>query len=290
MLTRVVTRRMRLDLHLHSTASDGTVAPGEVVRLAVEGGLDVIALTDHDTVAGVAPALDAAWDLDLDVIPAVEMSSTVEGEDVHVLGYFVDISSPAFVRHGERNRARREQRMLAMIERLDSQGYPIGRAQVERERAASAVAFSRPHLARALVRAGHVSSVPEAFDRLIGNQCPAYLPTRVATPEEVLGVILEAGGIPVWAHPPARMLDTVLPRLLKAGLRGLEAYRVARGADRTVLLELARREKLFVTGGSDWHGPAGGARLGSFFVTDRQVEEFLAAAPHRSRWSSAHVN
>ncbi len=275
---------MKLDLHLHSTASDGTVAPQEVARLAAGAGLDVVALADHDTVAGVRPAMEAARELPLEVIPAVELSSTANGEDVHVLGYFVDVDSPALVRHRQRNRERRAARMEAMVRRLREQGYPIARERIEEQRESSDVAFSRPHLARALVRVGHVASVPQAFAQLIGNHCPAYLPTEVATPEEAVAVVDDAGGVAVWAHPPARSLDALLPRLLRAGLRGLEAYRASRGADRSVLLALARRHGLVVTGGSDWHGPDGPHELGAFHVTDDQVADFLACgAKRRSR-------
>ena len=130
---------------------------------------------------------------------------------------------------------------------------------------------------RALVRAGYASTVRDAFARLIGNDCPAYVPTLIATPEEVTGVILSAGGIPVWAHPPAEHFRRLLPRLLDAGLLGLEAYRATRVQVRLAELEeVARKRGLVLTGGSDWHGPESGAKLGDFWVTAEEVGDFLS--------------
>ena len=269
---------MKLDLHVHSTASDGTVSPEEVVERAIAGGLDVLALSDHDTVAGVERAVAAARGRMLHVIPAIEMSSTFEGTDIHILGYFVDVRSEAFDRHAQRNYRRRDARMGEMVERLGLQGVTITRRQLDEQRASTEVAYSRPHLARALAKAGYAASVGQAFARLIGNDCPAYVPTRIATPEEVTRVILDAGGIPVWAHPSAEHFRRLLPRLVDAGLRGLEAYRATRvyvGVGK--LEDVARREGLVLTGGSDWHGPENGSELGDFYVTGEEVADFLAA-------------
>ena len=268
---------MRLDLHVHSTASDGTVSPEGVVERAVAGGLDVLALADHDTVAGVGRAIAAARNRRLHIIPAIEMSSTFEGTDIHILGYFVDIESEVFDAHTRRNHKRRGARMAEMVARLARQGVTITRMQLDEQRGSAEVAYSRPHLARALVKAGYANSIRDAFARLIGNNNPTYVPTLIATPEEVTGVILSAGGIPVWAHPPAEHFLRLLPRLLAAGLRGLEAYRATRVSAGVGKLEkVARKEGLVLTGGSDWHGPEGGSRLGDFYVTGEEVGDFLA--------------
>ncbi len=268
---------MRLDLHVHSTASDGTVSPEGVVDRAIAGGLDVLALADHDTVAGVERAVAAARGRMLHVMPAIEMSSTFEGTDIHVLGYFVDVRSEALARHARRNHERRDARMAEMVARLARQGVAVAPGQLDEQRGSREVAYSRPHLARALVRAGHARTVRDAFARLIGNDCAAYVPTRIATPEEVIGAILAAGGIPVWAHPPRECFRRLLPRLLDAGLRGLEAYRATRAHVGPVRLEeAARREGLVLTGGSDWHGPANGSELGDFYVKGEEVADFLA--------------
>ena len=154
---------------------------------------------------------------------------------------------------------------------------PARRRRGAAARGSSAVAYSRPHLARALIDAGHAANIRDAFARLIGNDCPAYLPTEVATPEEVTRTVREAGGIPVWAHPPAERFHELLPRLLDAGLRGMEVYRATRTyMSIAELEEVARSEGLLVTGGSDWHGPGGGTELGDFYVTGDEVSDFLA--------------
>ncbi len=268
---------MRIDLHVHSTASDGTCSPEEVVNRAAGGGLDVLALSDHDTVSGVARAIRAARSRRLHVIPAVELSSTWRGQDIHILGYFIDVRSDALTDYERRGLERRSSRMAEMMDRLARQGVAIRWEQLEAQRPTPATALTRPHLARALVETGYAVSVQEAFTTLIGNGCPAYVPTEVAAPETAIQVIRVAGGIPVWAHPPANLLDDLLSVLVDAGLGGVEVYRPAFGQSYvSALLALAEREGLLVTGGSDWHGPEGGAELGDFFVDGPDVAAFLA--------------
>lgn len=267
---------MRLDLHLHSTASDGAVSPARVADHAAAGRLDVIALADHDTTAGVNAVTEAARDRAIHVIPALEVSSTWSGHDVHVLGYFVDPGAPAIRTHEERAARLREERMRAMIERLAELGVEVEFAAVLEAAGPDRHTLGRPHLARALVTGGHVGNVPEAFARYIGDDCPAFIPTEVQEPEGAVGLILDAGGIPVWAHPPEELLDPLLGDLVEAGLRGLEAYRPRhRPEDTRTLLRLAREHELVVSGGSDWHGHDRGPELGTFYVTSDEVEALL---------------
>ena len=269
---------MKLDLHIHSTASDGTCTPSEVVERAVAGGLDVIALADHDTTAGVGAAMQAAAGLRIHVIPAIELSSTHGGEEVHILGYFINPVAPAIEAHRVRSRAGREDRMRRMLDLLALQGVRLSYEDLKAQLDADDVAPARPHLARALVAAGHAHSVPRAFAELIGNDSPAYLPTQIATPFEVIETILDAGGIPVWAHPETEQLDALLHRLVAAGLAGLEVHRPRNPQAHVDFLEaLAKDHNLLVTGGSDWHGPAGKRELGKFFVSGEEVGPFLAA-------------
>lgn len=269
---------MRLDLHLHSTASDGAWSPEAVVRGAAKGGLDVIALTDHDTVAGFAAADAAGREVDVQVIPGIEVSSTHHGRDVHILGYFVDPAAPPLVRHGETAVDRRQERMREMLSRLAEQGIHVEYASVEEAAGPDHVVIGRPHLAKALVDAGHATSIIDAFDRLIGDACAAFVPTHLLTPSEAVEIVRDSAGIPMWAHPPGDMVDTLLPGLLKAGLRGLEVYRPRYGHSEVIRYEgICRSSGLLMSGGSDWHSPEGGSSLGDFFVTADEVTKLLAA-------------
>lgn len=268
---------MRLDLHIHSNASDGAWPPEKVVRAAAHGGLDVIALADHDTTAGVAVAQAVGVEVNVQVIPAIEVSSTWEGRDIHVLGYFVDATASALVGHEARALELRHERMREMVERLAEQGIEVDMAAVEEAAGPDRVNIGRPHLARALVSGGWVSSVPEAFQTLIGDHHAAFVPTRLLDPAQAVALVLESGGVPVWAHPPGDLVDGLLPGLVRAGLRGLEVYRPSHSRNDVLRLEgICRTSGLVMSGGSDWHTPESGWVLGSFHVTADEVEKLLA--------------
>jgi len=277
---------MRLDLHVHTTASDGASSPAEVVRLAADGGLDVLAITDHDTVAAIPAALEAAANTSLQLITGIEVSSTHEGAEYHILGYFVDPQSDAIQAHGRHAVGGRESRMGQMVDRLRRQGLLIEMSDVLDAAGPDRSAIGRPHLARALVVKGYASSVVDAFDRLIGDGHPAFVPTGLATPEEAIGLILEAGGTPVWAHPPMHSLTQLLPKFIGAGLKGLEVYRPRSTAGHIRKLERAAKAAgLLMTGGSDWHDGERGHTLGTFFVTENDVGELLEAGGMSGRSS-----
>jgi 3',5'-nucleoside bisphosphate phosphatase len=268
---------MRLDLHIHTTASDGAWSPQKVVAGAARGGLDVIAIADHDTTAGVAAALAAGAELNVQVVPALEVSSTWQGRDIHVLGYFVDPAAAPLGDHARRAGELREARMKEMIARLGAQGIEVTFEEVETAAGPERVTIGRPHLARALVERGHASSVLDAFNSLIGDQHAAFVPTDLLDPEEAVRLVLAAGGLPVWAHPPGDALDPLLPALMKAGLRGLEIYRPSHGRNDVLRLEaICRTTGLLKSGGSDWHTPESGYVLGDFHVTGDEVERLLA--------------
>lgn len=267
---------MRLDLHVHTRASDGAWSPEAVVDGALKGRLDVISVTDHDTTDAVGPALEAARGRRLEVIPGSELSSTWQGREFHVLGYFVDPEAPALVDHRHRARSHRRRRMERMIERLDAQGIHVTLDDVLEAAGPDSSVLARPHLARALVDAGYVGSVPEAFDRYLADRHPASVPTALQRPAEAIDVIRSSGGVAVWAHPPLDVLDTALPELVAAGLQGLEVFRPRTSPEALRRLRAAaRRNRLVVTGGSDWHGPGRNGELGSFWVTAEEVEAFL---------------
>lgn len=266
---------MDVDLHIHSTASDGALPPEAVVRRAVAAHLDVIALTDHDTVEGVAKALGEVAGAPLEVIPAVELSSSRHGREVHILGYFVDPTAPVLADYGRRARDGRERRLREMVRRLSDQGTPLPFDDVLEAAGEGRGSLGRPHLARALVGRGYAASVPDAFDRLIGDEHPAFVPTELLTPVEAVKIIRAAGGIAVWAHPPLDLVNELAPELVSAGLRGLEIYRPYFREEKTRrLAEMARSAGLVVSGGSDWHGPDDG-ELGDFRVPSRDVEQLL---------------
>lgn len=264
---------MRIDLHLHSTASDGSLDPAALVEAAVAGRLDVVALTDHDTVAGLAPARAAAVDR-IEVIPGVELSTTWDGRELHVLGYDIDPLAGELLEFSRAAGVRRRSRMAAMVERLGELGIHVPLEEVVRL-AGSEANVGRPHLARVLLQRGHVRSFADAFDRFIGDGGPAFLPVQLLTPADAIAIIHRANGLAVWAHPPQDLVGPVLPVLAHAGLDGVEVYRPRSPATESeALRQVAAAHGLFPTGGSDWHGDWSGP-LGEFSVSPDEVKTFL---------------
>lgn len=269
---------MRIDLHVHSNASDGAFDPSEVVGRAASAGLDLIALADHDTTAGVGPAIRAADGLDVTVIPAIEISASHRGRDIHVLGYTVDPDASALSQHSARARERRDERIREMIGRLEELGVTVEYEDVVSEAGPNAQALARPHLARVLWSQGDVSSVAEAFDRYIADDGPAYVPVDALDVAGAIERIHQAGGLAVWAHPPMPLLGGALREFVDAGLDGIECYRPrVSPPDLNRFLNKARQHDLLVTGGSDWHGDWHGD-LGSFHLDDDVLAEFIDRA------------
>ncbi len=270
----------RVDLHVHTTASDGSLTPAEVVRLALEQGLAAIALTDHDTVEGLAEAWTAANGTGLEVVPGVEISSDWPVGDFHILGLDVDPWDGPFNECLQSMKAARVQRARKMLERLAGLGMPMEWDEVARFCNGSC-AIGRLHIARAMVRRKYVSTIPEAFQRYIGRDGPAYVPRLRMTPVEVIGLIRRAGGVAVLAHPAASGLVEHIPTLASLGLQGIEVwYPFHSSEDVKVLLRLARQYRLLVTGGSDFHGfgVGEGAPLGSLNVPLRVLRQLQRAA------------
>ncbi len=264
---------MHLDLHLHSTCSDGALAPAAVVAAARKAGLALIALADHDTTAGLAPARAAA---DAGggpgVVAAIELTCRRSQAEVHLLGYGFRADDPGLAAlTAAAGRARRE-RMAEMVERLQGLGVTIAPGDVTG--AAECVSIGRLHLARALVRLGRVGSITEAFGRYIADGGPAYVPGRGPPVVEGIAAVNAAGGLAVWAHPSLE--DAAhFAALAGHGLAGVEALRPSLDPHASVELEQAARAAgLLVTGGSDWHG-APRPPLGSWFVTEHHVGAFL---------------
>ncbi|GAB4274150.1 MAG: PHP domain-containing protein [Coriobacteriia bacterium] len=279
---------MRADLHVHTLASDGALDPVEVVHLAADSGLDAIAVTDHDSVEGVQTALDAAAAASVTVIAGVELSACdATGRDVHILGYCIDHTDPALLNELLHLRHARLERAMKMIEALDAAGYSLDMQEVLREAArvtgnpsAEPSAIGRSHIARALVEAGHVESVQDAFERLIGRQRPFYVPKPVGTPSEVVRVVREAGGAAVLAHPAVNGADDLLERLVDVGLVGVEVFHPDHsGEDVRRLAKAADELGLIKTGGSDFHGPESRSPvLGAVLAPEDALERLRYAA------------
>jgi 3',5'-nucleoside bisphosphate phosphatase len=266
---------MKVDLHLHTWISDGELAPTALVQLASKGGLDVVAVTDHDTAAGVDEARHAAADLPISVIPGIEISSRWEDQEWHILGYWIDPASEPIQMHQQRAGRRRSDRMHAMVDRLQRLGVDVSFSDVEAAAGPSTHTLGRPHLARALHAGGHTRFYGEAFVRFIGDGGPAFVAEGFPTPGDAIETIHAAGGVAVWAHPPIEWLDRALPMLTEWGLQGIECYRPgALPADIAALERSARTFGLFPTGGSDWHNPHR-AQLGDFAIAAERVREVL---------------
>jgi predicted metal-dependent phosphoesterase TrpH len=247
---------MRIDLHLHTTASDGQYTPAELVRQAHKHGLRVIAITDHDTTEGITEAQEAASRLgSLLVIPGIELSAEDTGGDVHVLGYYVDLTSAPFQQKIAYFREERYSRGQRIVERLASLGIPLDWQRVLA--IAGGGSIGRPHIARAMVEAGYVDSVRDAFDRFLYNGGPAYAPRPRLTPEEAVGLIHAASGVAVLAHPGLLPdYDAMVRRLISVGLDGVEVIHPSNSENvRLNLRGLAQMYGLIMTGGSDFHGP-----------------------------------
>jgi len=276
----------RVDLHTHSNASDGKFSPDAIVRMAAELGLKYLALTDHDTVAGIPAAQEAAHAYpELTFIPGVEISTdTTEGE-VHMLGYFIDINDTEFTRAVERFRDSRQGRAKGMIAKLAKMGMNIDWARVQ-ELAGDGV-IGRPHIARAMMEKGYITTFEEAFDRYIGHGGPAYVERDKMTPAEAVELILCANGLPVLAHPFTVTDPEKLVKELKvAGLTGLEAYyKDASPNDTKNMLQLAQRYGLIVTGGSDYHGAGENneVKLGGVNIPIKVPEKLIAIARERGK-------
>jgi predicted metal-dependent phosphoesterase TrpH len=264
---------VKADLHVHSSASDGALAPTALVERAAAGGLDLIAIADHDTVAGVLPAKRAAPE-GLTVLPAIEISAVHRERDLHILGYDVDPGHPGLLAFAESARRGRADRIRHMIDRLEGLGVQVPFEDVVEEAGPDARVLARPHLARALQARGHVASISEAFDRYIGDGGPAFVPTDMVDVPDAIALIREAGGIAVWAHPPLPAIGA-LPEFVEAGMEGLECHRPrVQPAELRRLLSRARTHDLLVTGGSDWHGDWHG-ELGQFHLGRDRIRPFL---------------
>jgi 3',5'-nucleoside bisphosphate phosphatase len=274
-----------IDLHMHTTASDGLCTPEDLVRRAYNAGIRTMSVTDHDTMAGVSRAQLEAAALGMTVVPGIEITSVSRGRDVHVLAYFLPDSAPGLQDLLRRQRQQRVARAMEIASRLARQGAPVDvRPFIEAASAPGGKAIARPQIAQALIVAGHVRSVAEAFDRYLGENSPAYVPHSGASPADVIALVTAGGGIASLAHPGYRPQDEIIPGLIDDGLEALEVFHSSHDADAEArYLDLATRHKLLVTGGSDYHGE--GTRRAEFFgvchVPPSHFDAFVAHAMSR---------
>lgn len=262
-----------IDLHVHSTKSDGTYTPSELVAYAMEKKLTAFALTDHDTADGLQEALVYADSLREkeavsgnafshpaipEVIPGIELSTEYQGKDIHIVGLYINPENPTFQKYLQDfidSRTLRNQKMCALLQEA---GIRITYEQLLEEFPGSVI--TRAHYAKFLLKHGYIKSIQEAFERYVGDRCPYFVPREKVTPTQAVKLILAADGIPILAHPVLyRMsdarLETLVAELKEAGLMGIEAiYSTYHAGEERQMLALARKYQLLVSGGSDFHG------------------------------------
>ena len=246
-----------IDLHLHSTQSDGSFSPTQVVQRAAKLGLSAISLTDHDSVAGVQEALNIGRDIGVEVIPGTELSAQEAGIDIHILGYFIDPANSDLLAYLQKFQDARRNRAEKIVARLNRLGVRITMAHVLHK--AGDAAIGRPHVADVLVEEGFVFSHDHAFQKYLGYGKPAYQPKFVLTPREAVEVIHAAGGLASLAHPVLYRRDALIPDLIKQGLDGIEVMHVKHDrSDMRRYADMAKHYGLLTTGGSDCHGDGRG--------------------------------
>jgi 3',5'-nucleoside bisphosphate phosphatase len=279
---------MPVDLHVHTTASDGTLSPPDVVREAHARGLSALAIADHDTLAGLPAALEAARELPgLDLFPAVEISAQLGHQEVHILGYLIQQDHPELLATLAAVREHRIIRAQAMVERLQSLGVALDYGQVLELTGGEEASVGRPHIAAALVKVGAVSSAQEAFQRYLRRGRPGYVSRLRPRAGDAVALLHAAGGMAVLAHPGLIGHEGTVGAALGLALDGVEAYHVDHsGSDTARFLKLARERGLCATGGSDSHGPWGPSpvAIGQVLVPDECAQGVRDWGLARGRW------
>ena len=247
-----------IDLHVHSTHSDGTLTPEELVRKAHEINLAAMALTDHDTIDGVPEAVEAGKKYNIEVIPGVELSTFYNDKEIHIVGLYIQYMNPEFKKELEALRNVRRNRNIQMCQKFTELGMPLDYDEMEKEY--SDAVITRAHFADFLLKKGYIKSRNEAFDRYIGLNGPCYVPRKKMTPAEAITIIKAAGGVPILAHPVLyhlgkEQLSKLMDYLCDSGIVGLEAiYSTYTMGDELEMKNLAGERGLIISGGSDYHG------------------------------------
>lgn len=255
-----------VDFHVHTNCSDGLLSPDEVVRKAKEIGLAAIGIADHDSVDGIEEAIKTGNEIDIEVVPAVELSCLYNNNDIHVLGYYIDYKNPELLSFLESVQKKRLERAYKIVGKLSEQGINI---DVERVlELSSGASVGRPHIAQALLEQGYVSSFNEAFWKFIGYHCPAYVPKMEINPQEGINLIKKFAGISILAHPGSYHKDDIVYALIAAGVEGIEVWHPEHSENSAEhYLEISQKNGLLITGGSDCHG----GRKGKIFMGEIRV-------------------
>ena len=266
------------DLHVHTNESDGTCSPEKLVKEAMRAGLYAVGIVDHDTVNALAPAMAAAKSSGLEIIPGIELTSQYDGQEIHILGYFIDYRDERLLEKLVLVRQDRVERVKKIVDNLREMGLNLDPQAVFDISGNATV--GRMHVARALVKEGLVSSTNEVFQKYIGDKSPAYVLGFKFSPAEAIKLIKDSGGVAVLAHPYVIHNDSLIPQFAKEGLMGLEAYYPEHSQSMiNFYLGLAKDLGLLVTGGSDFHGSAKpGVKFGKVKIPWELVEKLKAAS------------
>jgi predicted metal-dependent phosphoesterase TrpH len=279
---------MFADLHLHSLFSDGTFTPEEIVAHGKRMGFATLALTDHDTIEGCERMAAACAAERMDFIPGSELTAELGEHELHILGFYLDTKHPRLLAEMAKFQAVRQQRIRDMVARINELGVPLEVNSVFE--IANCRAPGRPHVARALVKAGHCSSMDEAFERFLKKHRPAWAPKMKMSALEAITLIHEAGGLAVMAHPGLNRCDEVIPHLVEAGLDGIECYHTKHASGTAAhYLDITKQYGLLVTGGSDCHGMSKGKPLiGGIKLPIHYVHKLQKARDKRAKLSTAN--
>jgi len=250
-----------IDLHTHTNASDGILSPARLVSTAVKCGVRILSITDHDTISGIDEARAEARNYALDFIPGIELSADVARDEVHILGYFIDLGTPEFLAALEEMRKNRISRIAGILEKLEALNVNPGIELVMKHSCGESV--GRPHVARAMMEAGFVRTQNEAFQKYLSRDGPGYIPRKKIKPERAVKLILNARGIPVLAHPGLiGNFSEIFELLLNAGLMGIESYYPKHSPEKISYFNMiARKHDLLITAGTDYHGKSPGKGL-----------------------------
>lgn len=277
-----------VDMHTHTTASDGSYSPTELVDYAIEKKLSAIAITDHDTIAGMKEARAAAKNRPINIVPGIELSCIYNNREIHILGYYVNDEDEEFLQQLHKLRQDRLNRNHDMLKLLQDNGFPITYDMLQNGNKDTVI--TRAHFARAMVEAGCVKDKNEAFSKYLGDGCPFYLPKPFVSPEEGLGIITKTKGVPVLAHPMLygygyQQIEELLQALIPAGLKGIEVYHSNHNVESSRKLRLlADQYHLLPTGGSDFHGSNKpmldlAVGYGGLMISHSLLEDIKAAKP-----------